>query len=78
MQPKTMEALTKAFNSLQAIVEELYASFQEAIENGNDADAPLLQAQADRLYEQAEVILALILEYQNGQWRAYSHQSQRS
>lgn len=67
MQPETLEALTKAFNSLQIIIEELYAKFEEAVENGNDADAPLLQARADSLYEEAEVILAVILEHQNGQ-----------
>lgn len=64
MNPRTIEALLKAFNSLQIIIDELYASFQEAIENNDDASATLLEARADRLYEEAEAILAVVMEYQ--------------
>jgi 3-dehydroquinate dehydratase len=63
MQPETIEALMKAFYSLQVIIDELYTSFQEAVDNGNDADATLLEARADRLYEEAETLLAVIMEY---------------
>ncbi|MGI8503243.1 MAG: hypothetical protein ACR2LR_19245 [Hassallia sp.] len=65
MKQSTASALLKTYNSLQEIVVELYNEFQKAIENKDDADASLLEARAEILFEQAEAIIA-VLEEQNG------------
>lgn len=65
MKQSTANALLKAYNSLQEIVVELYDEFQKAVENKDDADASLLEARAEILFDQAEAILA-VLEEQNG------------
>lgn len=66
MKRSTLRALLQAYNSLHIIIDELYAEFEKAIENEDYDDASLLEARADRLFEQAEAILAVILEHQNG------------
>jgi hypothetical protein len=64
MKQSTANALLKAYNSLQEIVVELYNEFQKAVENKDNADASLLEARAEILFEQAEAIIA-VLEEQN-------------
>ena len=54
IEPRTKEALERAYISLQRIVTDLYAEVDNAIDEGNYNDASLLQSQADRLYEMAE------------------------
>ncbi len=66
MKQSTASALLKAYNSLQEIVVELYNEFQKAMENKDDADASLLEARAEILFEQAEAIIAVLQEQQNG------------
>jgi hypothetical protein len=65
MKQSTANALLKAYNSLQEIVTELYGEFYKAMENRDNADASLLEARAEILFEQAEAIIA-VLEEQNG------------
>ncbi len=65
MKQSTVNALLKAYNSLQEIVTELYSEFYKAMENRDNADASLLEARAEILFEQAEAIIA-VLEEQNG------------
>ncbi len=65
MKQSTTNALLKAYNSLQEIVIDLYNEFQKAMENRDNADASLLEARAEILFEQAESIIA-ILEEQSG------------
>ena len=51
MKQSTASALLKAYSSLQEIVVELYNEFQKAMENKDDADASLLEARAEILFE---------------------------
>lgn len=66
MKQSTTSALLAAYNSLQEIVAELYNEFHKAMENKDDADASLLEARAEILFEQAEAIIAVLEEQQNG------------
>jgi hypothetical protein len=66
MKQSTVSALLAAYNSLQEIVVKLYDEFQKAVENKDDADASLLEARAEILFEQAEAIIAVLEEQQNG------------
>jgi hypothetical protein len=66
MKQSTVSALLAAYNSLQEIVVKLYDEFQKAMENKDDADASLLEARAEILFEQAEAIIAVLEEQQNG------------
>ncbi len=66
MKQSTASALLVAYNSLQEIVVKLYDEFQKAMENEDDADASLLGARAEILFEQAEAIIAVLEEQQNG------------
>ena len=66
MKQSTASALLAAYNSLQEIVVMLYDEFQKAMENEDDADASLLGARAEILFEQAEAIIAVLEEQQNG------------
>jgi hypothetical protein len=66
MKQSTIRALFQAYNSLHIIIDELYEQFEKAVENEDYGDASLLEARADRLFSEAEAILAVILEYQNG------------
>ncbi|MBD2774733.1 hypothetical protein [Iningainema tapete] len=66
MKQSTKTALNRAYVSLQRIVEELYREVDMAIDNGNYADASLLEARAERIFEQAEAITVIIVEQENG------------
>jgi hypothetical protein len=66
MENVTKEAFLKAYINLQRIVEDLYAASDEAVQNENDADASLLEAQAEKIFERAEAISSLISEQENG------------
>jgi hypothetical protein len=62
IEPRTKEALERAYISLQEITADLYAEVDNAIDEGNYNDASLLQSQADRLYETLENLGIVIAE----------------
>jgi hypothetical protein len=62
IEPRTKEALERAYISLQEIVTDLYAEVDNAIDEGNYNEASLLESQADRLYEMAENLGIIIDE----------------
>ncbi|MCC5640775.1 hypothetical protein LC593_34100 [Nostoc sp. CHAB 5844] len=64
MKQSSVAALMQAYNILQQAVAVLYAQSQIAVELGDDDDASLLDAKADRLFEEADSILVLISEQQ--------------
>ncbi|MBW4670414.1 MAG: hypothetical protein KME60_24115 [Cyanomargarita calcarea GSE-NOS-MK-12-04C] len=66
MNQTTKNALLEAYVNLQKIVEDLYLASDKAIENGEDADAGLLEAQAEKVFERAEAISSVISEQENG------------
>lgn len=66
MNQTTKNALLEAYINLQKIVEDLYLASDKAIENGEDADANLLEAQAEKVFERAEAISFVISEQENG------------
>ena len=66
IQPSTLEALARAYENLQPIIADLYVEFEKAMENENYRDASLLQSRAERLFEEAEAILIVIAEQENG------------
>ncbi|MBR8840670.1 MAG: hypothetical protein DSM106950_43525 [Stigonema ocellatum SAG 48.90 = DSM 106950] len=66
MQPSTLQALGQAYENLQQIITDLYVEFEKAMENENYGDASLLQSRAERLFEEAEGILIVIAEQENG------------
>lgn len=66
MNQTTKNALLQAYINLQKIVEDLYLASDKAIENGEDADASLLGAQAEQVFERAEAISSVISEQENG------------
>jgi superfamily I DNA/RNA helicase len=59
-------ALLDAYNRLQEIIFDLYAEYEKAMQNQNYADASLLEARAERLFEEAESIILVIREQTNG------------
>lgn len=66
MEQTTLTALLDAYDRLQEIVFDLYAEYEKAMQNGKYADASLLEARAERLFEEAEAIIAVIREQTNG------------
>lgn len=67
MKQSTREALLEAYNSMQPIIARLYLEYEKAIENGDNADANLLDARANMLFQEADSILVVITEHENGQ-----------
>ncbi len=66
MNQVTKNALLEAYINLQKIVENLYLASDKAVENGEDDDASLLKAQAEKVFERAEAISSVISEQENG------------
>ena len=66
MKQATVTALLDAYNRLQEIIFDLYAEYEKAMQNENYADASLLEARAERLFEEAESIIIVIQEQTNG------------
>ncbi|MEC4812076.1 MAG: hypothetical protein SAK29_02165 [Scytonema sp. PMC 1069.18] len=66
MKQSTKNALNRAYVSLQRTVEELYREVDKAIENGDYADASLLEVRAEKIFEEAEAIIVVIAEQENG------------
>lgn len=66
MKQTTKSALLEAYVNLQKIAEDLYLAFDKAIENEDDTDASLLEAQAEKVFERAEAISSIITEQENG------------
>ncbi|NJO93147.1 MAG: hypothetical protein HC820_00075 [Hydrococcus sp. RM1_1_31] len=62
MEGRTLEALERAYLSLEQIVIDLYAEADRAVVEENYNDASLLQSQADRLYETMENLGIVIAE----------------
>ncbi len=50
---------------MQPIISRLYAEYEQAFENEDYADASLLEARANRLFQEADSILQVISEYEN-------------
>lgn len=59
---RTLEALERAYLSLQDIVTNLYTEADEAVASENYNDASLLQSQADKIYEAMENLGIVIAE----------------
>lgn len=66
MQQTTVNVLLMAYEMLQEVVDFLYIEYEKAMENENYADASLLEARAEILFEQAEAIIFVLEEQQNG------------
>jgi hypothetical protein len=65
IEQRTIEALERAYLSLQNIVADLYAEADRAVIEENYNDASLLQSQADRFYEMAENLEIVLTEQEN-------------
>ena len=67
----TKEVLERVYSALIEMIAELYAQAEIAVAEDNYNDASLLFSQADRLYQVAENLEALIAEQEenNEQWR---------
>ena len=65
MKQTTKDVLLQAYNSMQPIIARLYLEYEKAVENGDNADASLLDARANRLFQEADSILLVISEYNN-------------
>ena len=66
MERSTVMTFMQAYNFLQEAVGLLYAQSQSCIEQENYADASLLEAKADKLFEEADSILIILTEQSNG------------
>ncbi|MBE9212908.1 hypothetical protein IQ247_09420 [Plectonema cf. radiosum LEGE 06105] len=64
MEP-TIEALNRAYILMQDAAFELYLASDKAVESGLDSSAELLRVQADKIFEQAENLGAIIMELSN-------------
>lgn len=65
MKQTTKDVLLQAYNSMQPIIARLYIEYEKAVESGDNADASLLDARANRLFQEADSILLVISEYNN-------------
>ncbi len=65
MKQSTKDVFLQAYNSMQPIIARLYLEYEKAVENGDNADASLLDARANRLFQEADSILLVISEYNN-------------
>jgi hypothetical protein len=50
---------------MQPIISRLYAEYEQAFEHEDYADASLLEARANRLFQEADSILQVISEHEN-------------
>ena len=66
MERSTITTFMQAYNLLQEAVGLLYAHSQSCIEQENYTDASLLEAKADKLFEEADSILFILSEESNG------------
>jgi hypothetical protein len=62
MEIRTIEALVRAYLSLEQAAITLYEEFELAVQTGNYNDASLLESQADKVYELAENLEIIIRE----------------
>lgn len=62
MKQETFNILLTVYTQLQQIAAQLYAEAETALQNDDFDDASLLQSRADKIYEEAENIDALISE----------------
>ncbi len=62
METRTIEALVRAYLSLERTAIDLYEEFELAVEADNYSDASLLESQADKVYELAENLEIIIKE----------------
>ena len=56
----------QAYNLLQEAAALLYAQSQSCVERENYIDVSLLEAKADKLFEEADSILVLLSEQNDG------------
>ena len=56
----------QAYNLLQEAATLLYAQSQSCVERENYIDVSLLEAKADKLFEEADSILVLLSEQNDG------------
>jgi hypothetical protein len=66
MKQSTKNAFDRAYVVLLRLVEDLYEEVGRAIDNEDYADASLLEARAEILFEQAEAISTILQEQTNG------------
>ena len=62
METRTIEALVRAYLSLEQTAIALYEEFELAVEAEKYNDASLLESQADKVYELAENLEIIIRE----------------
>lgn len=62
MKQETFTILSSAYTQLQQIAAQLYTAAEVALQNDDFDDASLLQSRADKIYEEAENLDALIIE----------------
>ncbi|MBW4670419.1 MAG: hypothetical protein KME60_24140 [Cyanomargarita calcarea GSE-NOS-MK-12-04C] len=65
MTPKTRQKLLEAYDQLQATAAFLYEAMQEAAESEDHLGASLLEAMADKIFEEAENINTLVSEWRD-------------
>lgn len=66
MERSTVMTFMQAYNLLQEAVKLLYAQSESCVERENYVDASLLEAKADKLFEEADSILLILSEQSNG------------
>ncbi|OKH31172.1 hypothetical protein NIES2101_41805 [Calothrix sp. HK-06] len=62
MEARTIEALVRAYLSLEQTAIDLYEEFELAVQNSNYNDASLLESQADKVYELSQNLEIIIRE----------------
>ncbi|HYW17758.1 hypothetical protein [Nostoc edaphicum] len=62
MKQETFTILSNVYTQLQQIAAQLYTAAEVALQNDDFDDASLLQSRADKIYEEAENLDALIIE----------------
>ncbi|MEH2361667.1 hypothetical protein [Nostoc sp.] len=62
MKPTTIAVLRRTYQQLQYLADELYTEFQSALDNNDFLDASLLEAMANKIFEEAESLDTLISE----------------
>ena len=65
MTPKIKQKLLEAYDQLQVTAVFLYEAMQEAVESEDYLGASLLEAMANKIFEQAENINTLVSEWRN-------------
>jgi hypothetical protein len=64
MTPKTRQKLLEAYDQLQITAAFLYEATQEATESEDYLGASLLEAMADKIFEEADNINTLVSEWE--------------